>query len=147
MQKLHSSPTLEIFALSTETELALPFISAGIQAGFPSPAADFEELRIDLNKYLIRHPAATFLSKVKGHSLINAGFHDGDILVIDRSLEPTNGKVAVCFLDGDFTLKRIKIEKKCCWLVPENDDFRPIKVTADNDFLIWGIVTFIIKAV
>ena len=147
MQQIHSSPALEIFSLSTETELALPFISAGIQAGFPSPAADFEDVRIDLNQYLIRNPAATFLSRVKGHSLINAGFHHGDILVIDRSLEHSNGKVAVCYLDGEFTLKRIKFEKDCCWLIPENEDFRPIKVTAENDFLIWGIVTFIIKSV
>ncbi len=145
--KLHSSDSLDIFSASTETHFDLPFINEGINAGFPSPAADFEDLKIDLNRHLIKHPSATFLGRVKGHSMLNAGFNDGDILVIDKSLEPADGKIAVCYIDGEFTVKRIKLEKNFCWLMPENENFKPIKVTESNNFTIWGIVTYIIKKV
>ncbi len=145
--KLHTSKMLEIFSVSTETELQLPYIKEGISAGFPSPAADFEDLKIDLNRHIIKNPMATFLGRVKGYSMVNAGFNDGDILVIDKSLQPADGKIAVSYIDGEFTIKRIKLEKDFCWLMPENENFKPIKVTADNDFVIWGIVTYIIKKV
>ncbi|MEZ4840829.1 MAG: translesion error-prone DNA polymerase V autoproteolytic subunit [Flavobacteriaceae bacterium] len=130
---------------STKEELKLPFVENGISAGFPSPAEDFLDSVIDLNKELIKNPDATFFGRVKGYSMKNAGLNNGDLLIIDKSLEPTNGKIAVCFIDGEFTVKRIKIEKNICWLIPENDDYKPIKVTPDNDFLIWGIVTTVIK--
>jgi DNA polymerase V len=130
---------------STKEELKLPFVENGISAGFPSPAEDFLDSVIDLNKELIKNPDATFFGRVKGYSMKNAGLNDGDLLIIDKSLEPKNGKIAVCFIDGEFTVKRIKIEKNVCWLIPENDDYKPIKVTQDNDFLIWGIVTTVIK--
>jgi len=77
----------------------------------------------------------------------NAGIDNGDLLVIDKSIEPTNGKIAVCYIDGEFTLKRIKISKNEILLVPENEDYAPIKVTADSNFMIWGIVTHVIKDV
>ena len=121
---------------STKEELKLPFVENGISAGFPSPAEDFLDSVIDLNKELIKNPDATFFGRVKGYSMKNAGLNNGDLLIIDKSLEPTNGKIAVCFIDGEFTVKRIKIEKNICWLIPENDDYKPIKVTPDNDFLI-----------
>jgi DNA polymerase V len=124
---------------------SIPVYSSGISAGFPSPAADFEENNIDLNQLLIRHPYATFFGRVKGDSMINAGIADGDLLVIDKSLNPSNGSIAVCFVDGAFTVKRILIQKDCCYLMPENDHFSPIKVTEDNDFIVWGIVTAVIK--
>lgn len=145
--KVHKGNVLDIFSADTETELHLPFIDAGISAGFPSPALDFTDLGIDLNKHLVRHPSATFYGRAKGDSLKNAGIENGDLLVIDRSLEPVNGKIAVCFIDGEFTAKRIKISKKEILLVPENENYQPIKVTEDNQFLIWGIVTHVIKEV
>lgn len=127
--------------------LSLPYIENGISAGFPSPALDFIDISIDLNKHLIKHPSATFYGRVKGVSLKNAGIDDGDLLIIDRSLHPTNGKIAVCFIDGEFTAKRINISKSVIWLIPENESYQPIRVTEDNDFLIWGIVTHVIKDV
>lgn len=145
--KLHAGSILDIFSADTETELILPFVSEGISAGFPSPALDFIDLSIDLNKHLIKHPSATFYGRVKGDSLKNAGIHNGDLLIIDRSLEPINGKIAVCYIDGEFTAKRIKIEKTIIWLIAENENYQPIKVTKENDFLIWGIVTHVIKNV
>jgi DNA polymerase V len=144
--KLHSSNTLEIFSAATESVLELPVISGGISAGFPSPALDFIDLTIDMNKHLIKHPATTFYGRVKGHSMKDAGIFDGDLLVIDKSISPTDNKIAVCYIDGEFTIKRIQIQKDCVWLIPENEAYQPIKVTADNDFIIWGMVTHVIKA-
>ncbi len=145
--KLHQGNILDIFSANTETELDLPFVESGISAGFPSPALDFIDLSIDLNKHLIKHPSATFYGRVKGDSLKNAGIENGDLLIIDRSLEPVNGKIAVCYIDGEFTAKRIQINKDEILLIPENENYQTLKVTADNNFLIWGIVTHVIKNV
>ena len=125
--------------------LELPFITAGIKAGFPSPAADFDESKISLDAVLIKNREATFYAKASGTSMNGAGIDDGDILVIDRSLEPQNNKVAVCCIDGEFPVKRIKITKEGVRLMPENKDFEPIQVTDENQLIIWGIVTYVIK--
>lgn len=124
----------------------IPFVSSGIKAGFPSPAADFDGTKISLDQIVIKHKEATFYAKASGNSMMDAGINDGDILVIDRSLEPTHNKIAVCFIDGEFTIKRIQIEKDCIYLVPENKDYEPIKVTEDNELIIWGIVTYVLKS-
>ena len=144
--KLHSSEHLDIYSAQTDSELELPVLS-GISAGFPSPATDFVDIGIDLNRHLIKHPSATFYGRVKGLSMIDAGIDDGDLLIIDKSIEPTNGKIAVCFVDGEFTLKRIKIENNEVWLMPANENYKPIVITKDNDLRIWGVVTHIIKSV
>lgn len=137
---------IEVYSSNTETTLELPFVDAGISAGFPSPALDFIDLTIDLNKHLIKNPSATFYGRVKGVSLINAGIDDGDLLIIDRSVQPSNNKIAVCFIDGEFTAKRIHIFQNEVWLIPENDNYPTLKVTEDNQFLVWGIVTHVIKS-
>jgi DNA polymerase V len=129
------------------SKLRIPFIKEGVSAGFPSPAADFSETSIDLNKELSANPLATFYIKVKGNSMIEAGINDKDVLVVDRSLEPQNNKIAICFIDGEFTVKRIQKEKDCLYLMPENPSYNPIKVTEENELIIWGIVTYVIKAV
>lgn len=147
INKIHSSATFDIYSASTETELELPLVSTGISAGFPSPAMDFEDLSIDLNKYLIKNAPATFFIRVKGDSMKDAGINSGDLLIVDKSIDLPNDKIAVCFIDGEFTVKRIKVEKEVCWLIPENPNYEPIKVSADNQFLVWGIVTYVIKAV
>ncbi|MGA9588660.1 MAG: translesion error-prone DNA polymerase V autoproteolytic subunit [Salegentibacter sp.] len=128
-------------------KLLLPISESGISAGFPSPADDYLDSCIDLNRELIKNPDTTFFGRVKGDSMREAGIHNGDLLIIDKSLEPRSGKIAVCFIDGEFTVKRIKIEKDVIWLMPENPDYKPIKATADNDFLIWGTVINVIKFV
>ena len=136
---------LKIHPSVQSLKLSLPYADGGIKAGFPSPAQDYMESAIDLNKELIKHPASTFYGRVKGDSMIDANVHDGDILVIDKSLEPQNGDMAVCFIDGEFTLKYIKLEKDVIWLEPANKNYKRIKVTIENDFLIWGIVTYCIQ--
>ena len=123
------------------------FFDAGISAGFPSPADDFKEHRLSLDEELIKNKEATFFARVSGQSMINAGLGDNDLLVIDRSLEPSHNKIAVCFIDGEFTVKRLRVEKEGIWLQPENDNYKPIKVTEENNFIIWGIVTNVIKKV
>ena len=145
--KLHQTTTLEIYSADTSTNIALPFVESGISAGFPSPADDFLDASIDLNREFVKNPSTTFYGRVKGDSMINAGLNNGDLLIIDKSLEPIDNKIAVCFIDGEFTVKRIKIEKDIIWLLAENEKYQPIKVTSDNDFLIWGIVTTVIKNV
>lgn len=133
---------LEFFFVETGCLLNLPYADEGIRAGFPSPAQDYMETGIDLNRELIRHPSSTFYGRVKGDSMNDAGVHDGDLLVIDKSLEPRDGDMAVCCLNGEFTLKFIRIEKETVWLMPANPEYMPIKVTPDDDFTIWGIVTY-----
>ncbi len=123
------------------------FIDTGISAGFPSPADDFRETRISLDEELIKNKEATFFAKVSGQSMIGAGLEDNDLLVIDRSLAPEDNKIAVCFLDGEFTVKRLRVAHGEVWLQPENPAYPIIKITEENDFIIWGIVTNVIKKV
>ena len=119
----------------------------GISAGFPSPADDFRETRISLDRELVKNKEATFYARVDGDSMIGAGLNDGDLLVIDRSLNPENGKIAVCLVDGDFTVKRIKKEKGKFYLMPENKKYKPIELKEENELIVWGIVEYVIKKV
>ena len=139
--------SITFFNPDLENNQELPFYAGGIKAGFPSPAADFDETKISLDNVLVKNKETTFYAKASGTSMIGAGIDDGDIMIIDRSLEPTDNKIAVCYIDGEFTVKRIKTEKDCVYLVPENEAFQPIKVTEDNELIIWGIVTYVIKSV
>ena len=120
-------------------------VTQGISAGFPSPADDFKEIRISLDEELVNNKEATFYARVSGNSMEDAGISDGDLLVIDRSLEPKNNKIAVCFLDGDFTVKRIHKEGHKLYLRPENKKYKDIKINEENELIIWGIVTYVIK--
>lgn len=128
-----------------KSSVKIPRADVSIQAGFPSPADDYIAAPIDLNRELIANPASTFLGRIRGDSMIDAGIFDGDLVVVDKALTPRSGDVAVCFIDGEFTIKFIKIQNKSVLLIPANPDFPPIRVTADNDFMIWGIVTYSIR--
>ena len=138
---------LHIFSADLSTELNLPFVDNGIKAGFPSPAQDYLTESIDLNKTLIRHSETTFYAKVSGDSLMDAGISDGDLVIIDKSLEAKNGDYVAAFIDGEFTLKQFKLDEvdNCAWLIPANKKYQPIKVTEENDFLVWGVITSCIK--
>ncbi len=136
---------LKLYKVSTQTALKLPFYNSTVSAGFPSPAEDFVEKELDLNEFMISHPAATFFVKVKGDSMMGAQISDGDILVVDRSQEPRNNSIVVAFIDGEFLVKRILKKKDNLFLIPENPKFSPIRITVEMDFKIWGVVTFVIK--
>ena len=134
------------FKPDADASLELQVAEGGISAGFPSPAEDFKETTIDLNKALIKNKEATFYARVSGQSMTGAGLDDGDLLIIDKSIEPVNGKIAVCFIEGEFTVKRLKIEKGELFLMPENKRYKPIKVEENDELIIWGIVTYVIKS-
>ena len=146
LKSIHNSDFFEFYVPDYSTDLEIPFFDLGISAGFPSPAQDFTELRINLNKQFIKNQDTTFILKVKGHSMKNIGIFDDDFIIVDKSLEPQNGKIAVCQIDGEFTIKRIKIERKVVWLIAENEEYAPIKVTAENELIIWGIVIHSIRS-
>lgn len=147
LKQLHKSKLLEFYTPdTTSTSIEIPFFGSGIKAGFPSPAEDFSELSIDLNFELIKNPSSTFFSRVNGDSMSDLGISDGDLLIVDKSMEPENRKIAVCYIDGEFTLKSIHIDKNCCWLMPANKKYDPIKITEENEFIVWGIVTHVIKS-
>ncbi len=143
--QVYNSEHLEIYSAQTDVGLQLPLLE-GVQAGFPSPAADFIDLSIDLNRHLIKHPSATFYARAKGDSMKDAGIFDGDLLIVDKSIEPTDGKIAICYIDGEFTVKRIKIDKDELWLMPANAAYQSIQMREGNSLSIWGIVTHVIKS-
>ena len=122
----------------------VPLYLTPVVAGFPSPAEDYIEGKLDLNKYLIKHPAATFFVRVSGDSMIGAGIHPGDILIVDRALEPADKKIVIAVINGELTVKRIRITGEKVTLVPENKNYEPIRVEEEMDFEIWGIVTNVI---
>ena len=138
---------LQILTATVSEEMMLPYFPEGIRAGFPSPATDYEEEAIDLNKTLIQNRDATFFARVKGDSMIDAGYMPGDLLVVDRSLEPRSGDVIVAFVDGGFTIKELDLSEKdkgYVWLIPHNEAYERIKITAEQTSLIWGVVTYCI---
>ena len=122
-------------------------VEQGVSAGFPSPADDFKEIRISLDKELVKNKEATFYARVSGNSMENAGLSDGDLIVIDRSLNPENNKIAVCFIEGDFTVKRIVKKGRELYLKPENKNYKKIIIKEEDQLMIWGIVTYVIKKI
>ncbi len=130
-----------------------PDLSAGIHhalfeavvpAGFPSPAADYEQDQLDLNRHLVKNPVATFFVRVTGDSMIDAGIHHGDLLVVDRSLEPRDKNVVIAVVDGELTVKRIRIHRRKIILVPENRNYVAREITGETEFEVWGVVTNVI---
>ena len=139
------SEKLVFFRPNQEYHKKMHWAQEGISAGFPSPADDFKELRISIDQEVVRNEEATFYARVSGESMQGAGLDDGDLLVIDRSLEPVDNKIAVCFIDGEFTVKRLKVTKDEVLLIPENPKYQSIKVTEENELITWGVVTYVVK--
>ena len=125
----------------------LRFYENRVQAGFPSPAQNEYADSIDLNRALITNPAATFCARVIGNSMVDAGINEGDLLIIDRSIVPHDGNIAVCFIDGDFTVKRLSVREDGVFLTPANAKFPELKVGEESNFKVWGVVSHIIKKV
>ncbi|MCC9168645.1 LexA family protein [Pontibacter harenae] len=138
------SKVLEPLDISALEELEIPFIENYISAGFPSPALDYAEPRIDIVKYLALNPTSTFSMRVRGNSMMDSNIHDGDIIVIDKAITPTNGDPVVCFIDGEFTVKTFRKTKDRIFLVPANPNYKPIEITADMDAHVWGVVKWIL---
>ncbi len=135
-----------VYKPDQSTKRKQPFFTANVPAGFPSPADDYKEEKLDLNKHLIRNPAATYFVRVTGDSMIGAGIHSGDLLVVDRSVEPRDKKVVIANINGDLTVKRIRIKRNKISLEPENADFATQEIHPEADFEVWGVVTNVIHA-
>lgn len=129
------------------TSIELPFFSEGVAAGFPSPATGDMQGTLDLNALCIRHPAATYYIRARGESMIGAGIEDGDILMVDRALRPSNGDIIIAALDGEFTVKRLELKDKSVRLLPENPNFSPINITAQSNAEFFGVVTWVLKQI
>jgi DNA polymerase V len=136
-----------VYAYQQSQKQKFPLFLSRVRAGFPSPADDYLEKKLDLNEHLIQHPAATFFVKVIGDSMINAGIFSGDILIVDRSLEAENNKIIVAILNGEFTIKRMKKRLGKLFLFAENPNYPPIEVIDGMDFEVWGVVIHVIHSV
>lgn len=135
---------ISIYPFAEGNNRTFPFVEAGVKAGFPSPAQDLADIGINLNDAIIEHPETTFLARVDGNSMEEAGILDEDILVIDKAIEPKNNDIAICYINGEFTVKRVAIKKGELFLYPANDAYQPIPVKPEDDFIIWGVVTYCI---
>lgn len=125
----------------------IPLYASSVKAGFPSPADDFIECYLDLNEHLVKHPAATFFVRASGESMINAGIHSGDILVVDRSITPASGHIIIAAIDSELTVKRLTSNKGRLQLTAENPEFAAIDLHDEQAVVIWGVVTSVIHAV
>jgi len=136
-----------IYGFEGRTALQRPLLGSSLPAGFPSPATDYIEATLDLNEYLITHPAATFFIRVEGDSMSGAGIHNDDLLIVDRALEPVNNRIVVAAVDGYLTVKRLRTDGERWLLQAENPAYPPIAIDPDTDFSVWGVVTYVIHKV
>jgi DNA polymerase V len=139
--------SLVFIPASSRKTVSLPLFTGKVAAGFPSPADDYVEKSLDLNDLLVQKPAATFFVRAEGESMLGAGIHPNDILVVDRSLEPVAGKIVICALNGELTVKRLKLSDQRWLLAAENPAYPDIELAADMEMVIWGVVTNVIHAV
>ena len=135
---------LELLDFDYLETVEIPLLASFISAGFPSPADDYLEDKIDLNRYIVQNPTSTYMMRVKGSSMVDANIHEGDILVIDKSLKASDGMPVVCFLDGEFTVKTFKKVGNKAYLMPANPAYKPIEVTEEMDVRVWGVVVWIL---
>jgi len=140
LKSIYKTKTLELYASENSTTLNMPYFENGVSAGFPSPAEDHTQSKIDLNNLLIENPSATYYVRVNGDSMLGAGIVNGDLLIVDRSIEVTNNCIVVAHVDGEFTVKRIKKVKKKTFLQAENNNYKPIEITKEMDFELFGVV-------
>ena len=140
LKPLYKTKKLEFYTSEVSIALEMPYFDAGVSAGFPSPADDYMHAKLDLNQLLVEHPSATYYVRVNGDSMLGAGIVSGDLLVVDRSLEVTNNSIVVAHIDGDFTVKRIKKTKNKMFLQAENESYKPIEITEEMDFELFGVV-------
>ena len=148
LKHLKHTNLFNFYSLDKTAFEKIPLFEGSVSAGFPSPADDYIDIDLDLHDHLVKNPSATFCVKAIGESMKDAGIESGDIMIVDRSLEPKNRSIALAVIDGEFTVKRINVNDNKLYLMPENDNFTPIQITPEMDFQIWGVVTFIIhKAV
>ena len=144
LKHLKHTDVLGIYAVKESILTDIPMFADSVQAGFPSPAEDYMDLDLNLQDHLIQNPSATFCVRAVGESMKDAGIQSGDIMLVDKSLTPKNRSIVLAVIDGEFTIKRVNVSDKELYLMPENENFPPIKITEEMDFQVWGVVTYII---
>ena len=142
--KYRGKVALQFHPISGQTSFEIPLMNSAVAAGFPSPAEDHLDLPIDLNKYLVKNPAATFYVRVDGDSMDEAGIHQGDLLIVDRSESHGTGSVVLAVLNGEFTVKKLIKKGNELYLESSNSAYAPIKIEIETDFKVWGVVTYVI---
>jgi len=135
---------LDLFSIIKKKQINTPVFLDKVSAGFPSPATDHMENKLDLNEYLITHPAATFIVKASGSSMVNADIYSGDLLIVDRSVTPKSNNIVIASIFGDLTVKKFKKKEKSFFLISANDEYPSIEVKEEMECFIWGVVTYII---
>ena len=141
---LNTNKQLSFYLMKNSKLSSVPVLGDAVPAGFPSPAEDYLDMDLNLHDYLVRNPAATFCVRVSGGSMVSADIKSGDVMVIDRALDPINNSIVLAVLNGEFTVKRIKKRANELYLIEDNEQYQPMKITKDVDFQVWGVVTFII---
>jgi DNA polymerase V len=144
IRNLHKGKDFSFYTLEQLQLDKIKLAESMVPAGFPSPADDFVEMELNIHDYIVKNKDATFCVKVEGNSMTKADIHSGDILIVDRSLEPEHNNIVLAVIDGEFTVKRLAVNNGSLYLSPENDNFTPIKITKEMDFLVWGVITHII---
>jgi DNA polymerase V len=137
----------EIHHAQVDSRIVRPLFSSVVSCGFPSPADDYIDRSLDLNEHLIKHPAATFYVRASGNSMIGAGIHSGDLLIVDRALEPKDGSIIVAVIEGELTVKRLRKRQGVISLAPENPEFQTLFPSDETDFTVWGVVIHVIHSV
>jgi len=145
MELKTDSSIAAIFGYARKTRVTRPLFLCGVSAGFPSPADDYIDRLLDLNDLLIKNPPATFFVKVAGDSMTGAGIYDGSILIVDRSIEATNGRIVIAVVNGELTVKRLVKSNDSCRLIAENADYAPLEISEESQCEIWGVVTSVIQ--
>lgn len=146
LKPINSVNVSGIFSGKVSSQARAPLFESRVQAGLPSPADEYSEGSLDLNDYLLPHKATTFFVRVTGDSMTNVGVFPGDMLIVDRSLSPTYGKIVIALLNGEMTVKRLEKFNNRLFLCAENDDYPDIKITEEDHFAIWGVVTNVIHS-
>lgn len=144
---MNKNDSIEVFKPALAEKQNAPLFESGVSAGFPSPAEDYIDKKLDLNEYLVLNPASTFFVRVEGDSMLGAGIHSGDILIVDRSVKVVDRKVIIAILNGELTVKRIRIVDGNVSLVPENENYSIIEIDENIEFEVWGVVTSVVHPV
>lgn len=144
LKLLNTNKQLSFYVMKNAKLSSVPVLADAVPAGFPSPAEDYLDIDLNLHDYLVRNPASTFCVRISGDSMASDNIKNGDVMVVDRALDPTNNSIVLAILNGEFTIKRIKKRADELYLIPDNEQYQPMKITKDVDFQVWGVVTFII---
>ena len=147
LKPIKTTDELAFYTLGTENLDNITLFEGSVPAGFPSPADDAMDLDLNLHDHLVRNPSHTFCVKAIGESMKDAGIQSGDVMLVDRAIEPENRSIVLAVIDSEFTVKRVNVSDNKLYLMPENENFTPIEITKEMDFKVWGVVTYVIHKV